>query len=163
LPQTGFVMPTTRFLAATASLRNPRLSGAEPLAAELWPSGAGDPLVEPGGKPAPPIGRVEPPAYLGALSAAAAGNLPAATRERLDGRVGRSYNGSRETLALRFTVVQITEAGLDDRDVALVPLTLLEAIEDFREGVASEELASTGAPAKEIRSSYASFRLYARD
>src|SRR5262249_35207823 len=44
LPQTGFVMPTTRFLAATVSLRNPRLPSGEPLAAELWPSGAGDPL-----------------------------------------------------------------------------------------------------------------------
>ena len=163
LPQTGFVMPTTRFLAATASLRNPRLPNGEPLAAELWPSGAGDPLVEPEGKPAPPIGRVGPLSYRVALSAAAADKLHAALGDRLDGRVGRSYNGYREALALRFTVVQITEAGLADRDVALVPLTLLSAIEDFREGVASEELASTGAPPSEIRSRYASFRLYARD
>jgi putative ABC transport system permease protein len=58
--------------------------------------------------------------------------------------------------------MQIISAGLTDREVVLVPLTLLAAIEDYREGIATAEFPSGGAPRNEIRGSYASFRLYAR-
>jgi putative ABC transport system permease protein len=85
-----------------------------------------------------------------------------AVGERIEGRVGRSYNGNREALALTFAVAQIIGAGLTDRVVALVPLNLVVAIEDYREGAATPEFASAAASPAETRSSFASFRLYAR-
>ena len=162
LPQTGFVVPATRFLAATATLRNPKFIDSQALTTELWPTSRGDPLREPDEKPAPSINRVEPLTYTVALSAAAAEALHAAVGDRLEGRIGRSYNGNREALSLRFAVAQILNAGLIDRKVALVPLTVLAAVEDYREGIATPEFPSAGAPPPESRSSYASFRLYAR-
>jgi putative ABC transport system permease protein len=162
LPQTGFVMPTTRFLAATVILRNPKLADVQSLTTELWPTGRGDPLREADEKPAPSIDRVAPLTYTVALSASTAKALRAAVGDRLEGRIGRSYNGNREALSLCFTVAQILNAGLIDREVALVPLTVLTAVEDYREGIATPEFPSADASPMESRSSYASFRLYAR-
>src|SRR5690242_3759637 len=44
-PETGFVVPSTRFLAATASLSNPAEENRPPATVELWPTASGDPLA----------------------------------------------------------------------------------------------------------------------
>ena len=44
-PETGWLEPATRFLAAGISLRNPARSEGEPVNAELWPTHPGDPLA----------------------------------------------------------------------------------------------------------------------
>ena len=156
-PETGWLEPATRFLAAGISLRNPARSEGEPVNAELWPSHPGDPLA-PGLIAAPlPLERI-------VLSQSAADKLKAAPGTTLTGRIGRhSRDGEAQAATVTLTVAAVVPAALIDRDAALVAPALVLAAEDYREGLAVPALGWPGEARPEQPRRYARFRLFARD
>jgi putative ABC transport system permease protein len=160
-PETAFSIPTTRFLAATMNLRNPASEQGATLSVELLPTRQGDPLLDdatswrigeqPDGK-----------RYQVILSRSAAEQLDLHSGQPADGRLGRTFQGEPQIMHLELTVGAILPAAATDRDVALVPLNLLLAAEDYREGFAVPAFGADGEarPAGDRR--FASFRLYAR-
>jgi putative ABC transport system permease protein len=160
-PETGFVVPTTRFLAATVNLRNAARPDASTVSAELLPTAPGDPLLDPAMAQRlaiQPAGRD----YQIALSQAAAERLGIAAGAPIEGRIGRTYRNEPEIVTLNLTAAAILSGSPSDRDVVLVPLALLEAAEDYREGDAVTDFDSQGQPRPDGPRLYASFRLYAR-
>jgi putative ABC transport system permease protein len=156
-PEVAFLLPSTRFLAATMSLRNRANPEAEPLRVELRPSAAGDPLLD--GLDAAPDG------FSGIILAApAAEALRVNPGERLQGRIARTRkDGQRETLRLQLRVDAVLPPARSSRLEALVGVEFLLAAEDFREGFAVPRLESDGRARPGGERQFASFRLYARD
>lgn len=150
-PEVSFIVPRTRSIAASIDLTsdaNPRI-----LQVELVPSAAGDPLLpeeQPGPEGLDSI----------VLSASAATRLGAEPGDVLDGSLARHYGGERERVHLPLKVASIAPAGAFIRDAAFVAVPLLEALEDYRDGRAVEELGWQGDAGGER--SYPGFRLYAR-
>ena len=159
-PGTGFVVPTTRFLSATISLRDPARPDAEPLTAELLPTAQGDPLLTAeaarrlAAQPVTPALRI-------AVSRLAADRLSIAAGSMLEGRIGRLMDNQPQAIRLQLTVDTILPAADADRPAVLVPLELLLAAEDYREGFAVPELAADGEARPTGDRRFASFRLYA--
>ena len=159
LPETGFVVPSTRFLAATISLRSADDPAGEPVPAQMQPTAAGDPLLPPELAP--------PPAALAAgeqpvvLSRPLAEKLRVVAGAALDGRIGRTVDGEPQSARLRLRVAAVLAAARADQDVAFVALPLLDASEDYREGFAVPAFEWTGRPRPEGERLYASFRLFA--
>jgi putative ABC transport system permease protein len=152
----AFVLPATRFLAATITLRNPARMEGEPVHAELRPSAPGDPLLE--GSEARPDGFTSI-----VLSRPAAESLGVGEGERLQARISRTrMDGKRESVRLSLRVDAVLPAGKTQRVEALVGLPFLLAAEDYREGFAVGELDAEGPPRPRGERTFASFRLYAR-
>ncbi|MCF7996510.1 MAG: FtsX-like permease family protein [Chromatiaceae bacterium] len=163
-PDVGFLIPNTRRIAASLSkLLNPE-SGQDLRALQMIPTGAGDPLL---GDPilgAPLLdGAAKPPTGTDelVLSASAANELAASVGDRLVARIDRQRNGRDEGAVWELTLTGIVPAALLPDDAALVPLELLVATEDYRDGVAVPELGWEGGSAPSGTRSYARFRLYA--
>jgi putative ABC transport system permease protein len=155
-PDVGFVIPKTRFLSATLTLRNPASRTASPAHVELTPSAPRDPLLE-GTAPAPD--GVEGVI----LSAPAADTLGVAPGGELDGRIGRILpSGEREQLRMRLRVDAVLPPARSGRLEALVSLPFLLAAEDFREGFEAPMLEAEGQVRPQGERTYAGFRLYAR-
>lgn len=108
------------------------------------------------------------------LSESAARKVGAAPQSRLEGRLDRVREGKRESASLSLLVAAVLPPEAHGTDMAYVPLELLAASEDYRDGLAVPFLAWSGdsqtAPANTladyaawIRENrvYASFRLYA--
>lgn len=155
-PAAGYLEPTTRFLAASLSLRNPAIE-AEPLNAEMWPTRPGDPLLPAGVARPLDTGQV-------VLSRTAADKLRAGPGTTLEARVGRTrQDGEPERARLTVTVAAVAAPGRIERDVALVAPALLTAAEDYRDGWGNAALGWAGDPRPDGPRRYASFRLFARD
>ena len=153
-PDVGFLVPNTRRIAASLSrLLNPE-SGQDLRALQMIPTGVGDPLL--GDAAQPPSGTAEL-----MLSASAANKLAASVGDRLVARIDRQRNGRDEGAVWELTLTGIVPAALLPDDAALVPLELLVATEDYRDGVAVPTLGWEGGPAPSGARSYARFRLYA--
>jgi putative ABC transport system permease protein len=95
------------------------------------------------------------------LSQTAAEKLGVAAGDTLDGSLARRFRGEQERVHLPLSVAAIAPARSFSRDGAFVSLTLLEALEDFRDGRAVPDLGWEGEPADTNRT-YPGFRLYAR-
>ena len=254
LPETSFVIPQTRSIAATMNLRNPARPGLQTVT-PLTASDAGDPLLtrwslaaagwtreaqdaapsaslgqgsSPAGAPladpaalssaassspnplpadslpaAPPgidaaggtdgasgvnnasgtndassapggdTNRPRPTALV-VLSESAARKIGAEPGALLEGRLDRVRSGRRESASLPLRVAAVLPAEAQSTDVMYVPLELLVASEDYRDGLAvpfvgwsgdtprqqADSLASYAAQARQQRV-YASFRVYA--
>lgn len=155
-PDVAFVMPKTRFLAATIDLRNPDEKLASPVNTELTPSAQGDPLLE--------TMEAKPDGFESiVISTSVAEALRAGVGDRIEGRIGRTLsNGERDVIRLDLRIAGILPAGKSGRMEALVSLPLLLAAEDFREGYQVREFGAEGRSRPQGRRLYASFRLYAR-
>ena len=159
LPQTGFVVPNTRFLAATVLLDD-KASGRS-LDAEFLPSMNADPLLPEDflwPDAAPSTEAPEPVV----LSASAAQKLHAEIGAVLAGTIGRTYEGNPESVTFRVEVRAVLPAARFDRDAALVRLPFLLAAEDYREGNAVPAMGWAGHERSAQPRSFASFRLYGR-
>lgn len=175
LPETAFVIPQTRSIAATMTLRNPERPGQQTVT-PMTASAAGDPLLtrwnaaETGWRE----DGAPPPAALVVLSESAARKIGATPGERLEGRLDRVRAGKRESASLPLLVVAVLPPEAHATDMAYVPLELLVASEDYRDGLSVPFLGWEGEPprhetetlaayAEQIRThrAYASFRLYA--
>ncbi|MDR2123728.1 MAG: ABC transporter permease [Desulfovibrio sp.] len=201
LPETAFVVPQTRSIAAVISLSNPADSRLPANTASLIATAPGDPLParyglpdavtapapEEGGQPgaagAGAAGESAVPAagvILSESAARKAGLGADAAGALLEGRVERVVEGRREAAAVCLRVEAVLPAEALSTDAVLVPLALLAASEDYRDGrdapffrpagkarsgatggSASPELDAYIRAARDKRV-YASFRLYAR-
>lgn len=152
----AFLMPTTRFLAATLRLENPRNRSLRPIQVEMVPTTAGDPLW------AGPVPRDLETQVEAVISARLANSLNLVAGSDVTGRLGRVIGGERSAETINLTVVGVLPDHLEQREVMLVPLTFLEDSEAYREGISvpARGWSGTPRPPDEART-YASFRLYA--
>jgi putative ABC transport system permease protein len=156
-PETGFLVPATRPIAAQVYLRRVAgRRGAELVDAQMLPTGPGDPLAEGGTGLADGDGGLS-------LSAKAARELRAGEGDALIGRIERSRRGLIEAAELPLIVRRVLPERLDAAATAYVDPALLAACERYRDGFAVPVLAADGdRPWEEMRE-FASFRLYARE
>ena len=150
-PDVAFLVPRTRSIAATIELNN--LHASRIVSVELIASDHGDPLLLPNSPLPEGTTRV-------VLSQSAAEKLSVAPGDTLDGSLARHFRGQQERVHLALSVAAIAPAGAFSRDGAFVSVTLLEALEDFRDGRAVPSLGWEGEPA-DINRTYPGFRLYA--
>jgi putative ABC transport system permease protein len=143
-PETGFLMPRTRSLAATLDLVG---EGGRTLAgAEMVPSATNDPLLR-GAVPPAGLDRV-------LLSHSAARQLGVSAGGTVTALVSRTLGGERQARRLPLTVTAVLPEAAFGRDAAFVSLELLVAAEDYRDG--HDEAVVLGDRA------FASARLFAR-
>lgn len=138
LPETAFIMPQTRSIAATMTLANPKRSSFSQAVTPMTAAGPGDPLLErwhlpePGWDKGPdPEAR---PTVLVILSESTGRRLSVKAGDLIEGRLDRLYNGRRESVALELRVLAILPPEARSTDGVYVPLELLVASEDFRDG-----------------------------
>lgn len=179
-PDVAFVLPRTRSIAATMDLTNgenggetsgPGSSQAKPrsaLVASLEPTAEGDPLLLRFGAVAPSMPQNPASEAIGVtLSASAAEKLRVKQGDTLNGKVERRFQGKVQTARVPLRVAAVLPLAAQQKDVAYVPLPLMEATEDFRDGRAVPELGEkngwTGEPRPQDARIYPGFRLYARN
>ena len=150
----AFVVPRTRTIAATMRLRRPASEVGRIIDAELIPTAQNDPS----------LGSLPVPGGLDSvvLSRDAADKLGAAQGTRLEGIVSRTLGGEQQTMILPLDVVGVAPAAAHPRDAAFVPVALLTAIEDYRDGRAVAALGGSGRPPAAGPRTFAGFRLYAQ-
>ncbi|HXV24346.1 MAG TPA: FtsX-like permease family protein [Alphaproteobacteria bacterium] len=156
-PESGFLVPATRPIAAQIYLRR---QGEERTArlidAQMIPTTEGDPLEEGAGALAGPDGVI-------AISAKAARELAAEADDRLIGRIERNRGGRPEAAEFPLQVRRVLPERLDGAATVYVDLTLLVQAERYRDGYAVPAFSAEGdRPWSEI-GEFASFRLYARE
>ncbi|MBS0600817.1 MAG: ABC transporter permease [Proteobacteria bacterium] len=177
-PETGFVVPRTRQIAATAELRPlPVATAAEPQSAAL-PSAAGAPAVAAAAGSRPLTVELIPSAAGDALlarwqlaapegtqlvlSQPAAEKLGLAPGARVEAVIVRTRAGREEGARVTLTLAGIAPLAAFDRDGAFVALDLLEAAEDWRDGFGVPRLEWPGEARPGKGRVYPGFRLYAR-
>ena len=174
-PDVGFALPRTRAIAATVALSRPAAPGAIPpraVMASMEPTAAGDPLLERYGAAIPQAsyenteGQKRLTGSGVCLSATAAEKLGVTPGDTLTGIVERGRRGAVEKARVQLTVASVLPLAAGQKDVAFLPLALLEAAEDFRDGRAAFAMNPadgwTGTPRPNAPRVYAGFRLYAR-
>jgi putative ABC transport system permease protein len=150
----AFLVPNTRRIAASLSrLMNPA-TGGDIRALQMIPTGPGDPLL--GDSAAAPEGVAEL-----VLSSAAAAKLGAKPGDRLVARIDRHRQGRDEGAVWELSVTGVLAPAALAEEAALVPLDLLVATEDYRDGVAVPGLGWEGSEPAPGPRTYARFRLYA--
>lgn len=154
-PETGFVLPSTRFAAGQVDLAPAGGSGAEERAS-LIPTADGDPVFGPG-SPA-----LQGP-FEAKLSADLAARLGVARGGRVAAAVEREGEGGRvEPALLDLLVVDVAPAQGYEGRAAFVSFELMLAVEDFRDGFAAPLLGVREGDARGPRGAYPNLRLYAR-
>ncbi|MBD0270452.1 MAG: hypothetical protein ICV73_00860 [Acetobacteraceae bacterium] len=151
MPEAGFVLPTTRSIAARAFL-SPEAGGVVERAG-LLPSAAGDPLLPAG---AAPLGEAQI-----ALSETLRRRLGVGQGDRVLARNTRG-DRRRETIELPMTVVAIVRDDWLPGASALAHPAVLERIEAFLDGFAVPELGIGGEPPEARPVVHENLRLYAR-
>ncbi len=153
-PETGFVIPRTRSLAASVDLKSDDAADIVPV--ELITSAPGDPLL---GDVAQAL--ASPTDVI--LSASAAEKLRARVGDEIDASVARRFHGKRQREHVTLKVAGIAPSTASRRDSIFALLALAEAIESFKDGIAVERFGWDGDPPRDdSRRLYAGFRLYAR-
>ncbi|MCB1772395.1 MAG: ABC transporter permease [Gammaproteobacteria bacterium] len=150
-PDVAFLVPRTRSIAATMELDS--TASKRIVRVELVPSGPGDPLLQPGAPLPQGLGSV-------VLSTNAAEKLNVVAGDRIGGSVTRRLDGSNQRGRLELTVADVAAPAAFERDGVFADVSLVEAIEDYRDGRAVPQLDWRGAPTDSERQ-YPGFRLYA--
>jgi len=146
-----FILPRTRSIAATVQLSSSKANRF--INVEMIPTAKGDPLLQKTSTPET-IKQI-------VLSPTAARKLNIELGDQIKGSVTRRYLGEAERVELALTVVGIADADTFTRDGAFVNLELMEAIENYRDGVAVPNFNWSGSAAPPERT-YPSFRLFSR-
>lgn len=173
MPQVAFVLPRTRALSATMELLLPPVGGGPQkpaLRVSLEPTAEGDPLVAAYTAPSPKHERTQetaPETVQGEqdiiLSYEAARKLGVQAGQKILGRVERLQQGKSQRASLPLTVRAVLPLEAQQKDIAFVPLPVLEATESYRDGRAVPALGWNGEnPPPAEQRIYPSFRLYAR-
>lgn len=154
LPDVAFIVANTRRIAASMSvLRNPS-NDRHLRAVQMIPTAAGDPLLDEESVPPAGLDQV-------ILSAPAARKLGARVGDRLEARIDRRRNDRDESAAWSPQVTGIAPASAVQEEAVFVPLALLVATEDYRDGLSGPALGWRGAARAAGPRSFARFRLYA--
>ena len=127
-PETGFLVPRTRLLAATGSLEATARPGRV-ATVEVLPTAPGDPLLP--GIAAPVETQV-------VLTASAATRLGVQAGEALRLRIIRRVGEGREVLGLDLTAAAIAPPTAFDRDAIFAPPSLGRRVQDFLDDRAAE-------------------------
>ena len=165
-PETAFVLPQTRTIAAVIRLRaaRPNISpDSKPVDVSLVATAPGDPLLLRSETPAPPA---EDLTAL-VLSESAARKLGVKAGDTLDGLVDRRRDGKEESVRLPLRVLGVLPLEFQSKDAAYLSLPLLSLLENYRDGFAVPTLGFSGndpstLPGPDTRP-YPTFRLYAKD
>jgi len=146
----AFLVPRTRSIAATVELASEGAS--HNVRVELIPSAQGDPLL--------PTGQVPEGVTQVVLSESTAKKLQVEAGDTVSGSISRQFRNRKERVHLPLTVTAVAPAQAFSRDGAFVSVSLLEALEDFRDGHAVPRMGWAGDYASSVRT-YPGFRLYA--
>ena len=166
-PDVAFVLPRTRSIAATMDLSTNNGDARSVLVASLEPTAEGDPLLLRFGAAVPTMPQSPDTEAIGVtLSSSAAEKLHLKQGDTLNGKVERRFQGKVQTARVALRVAAVLPLAAQQKDVAYVPLPLMEATEDYRDGRAVPELGAqngwTGEPRPQGERVYPGFRLYAR-
>lgn len=166
-PDVAFVLPRTRSIAATMDLSAGNGDARSVLVASLEPTAEGDPLLQRFGATVPSMPQSPDAEAIGVtLSSSAAEKLHLKQGDTLNGKVERRFQGKVQTARVALRVAAVLPLAAQQKDVAYVPLALMEATEDYRDGRAVPELGAqngwTGDPRPQGERVYPGFRLYAR-
>lgn len=166
-PDVAFVLPRTRSIAATMDLSAGNGDARSVLVASLEPTAEGDPLLLRFGAVVPTMPQSPDTEAVGVtLSSSAAEKLHLKQGDTLNGKVERRFQGKVQTARVALRVAAVLPLAAQQKDVAYVPLPLMEATEDYRDGRAVPELGAqngwTGEPRPQGERVYPGFRLYAR-
>ena len=166
-PDVAFVLPRTRSIAATMDLSAGNGDARSVLVASLEPTAEGDPLLQRFGAAVPNMPQSPDTEAIGVtLSSSAAEKLHLKQGDTLNGKVERRFQGKVQTASVALRVAAVLPLAAQQKDVAYVPLPLMEATEDYRDGRAVPELGAqngwTGEPRPQGERVYPGFRLYAR-
>lgn len=166
-PDVAFVLPRTRSIAATMDLSTGEGDTRTVLVASLEPTAEGDPLLRRFGAAVPSMPQSPATEAIGVtLSSSAAEKLHLKQGDTLNGKVERRFQDKVQTARVALRVAAVLPLAAQQKDVAYVPLALMEATEDYRDGRAVPELGAqngwTGEPRPRGERVYPGFRLYAR-
>jgi putative ABC transport system permease protein len=153
-PDVAFVVPNTRRIAASLSMLSNPSSDRYLRAVQMIPTAEGDPLL--GEQPAAPAGLDQ-----AILSASAAVRLDADVGDRLEARIDRRRNNRDESVVWSLLVTGIAGASAVQEEAVFVPLALLVATEDYRDGLSVPSLGWSGAAPPAGPRTFARFPLYA--
>lgn len=165
LPGAAFAVPQTRSIAATMTLRKPRDQSMRQAITPLTATDANDPLLLRWGLPkagwmtekdsAAPLKQSSGSGTNAAgvrlvagviLSESTARKLGGTAGDLLEGRVDRVRAGRRESAGLPVRILAVLPPEAQATDMMYVPLELLVATEDYRDGKAVAFLGWTGDP-----------------
>jgi putative ABC transport system permease protein len=151
----GFLVPRTRVLAATITLR---VAGDQTLQdVDMIPTATGDPLLPPGTREPRHLRQI-------LLSHTAAGKLSLHPGDTLEGLLDRRLKGTPQGVRIPLMIADVLPETALAEDAVFVPLALLIAAEDYRDGFAVPELGvAEGDEPRSGDRSFASARIYARD
>jgi len=154
-PRVGFVLPRTRYLASTTQLRSPNARGIHD--AELIPTAVGDPLI-PKDISISGIDKI-------AVSASTAANTSVSNGDELTLMFSRRTAEGRQSVRLKATVVTVLDRSAYQRDAVFALPELVDHAERWREGEAVPSMGKRWAEGTDPkpRTSYASFRMFAKD
>jgi putative ABC transport system permease protein len=148
----AFAIARTRQIAATSELQP--MSGDAAVSVEMLPTAAGDPLLQ--GLPVPQTLQQV------VLSQTAAEKLGVTSGSQLRARFGRQQGGVLQWQQTTVQVLAVLPLAAFERDALFAQAALLEAVEDYRDGLAVSALGWPGATATQAPRIYPGFRLYAR-
>ncbi|WP_192984175.1 FtsX-like permease family protein [Pseudomonas sp. EggHat1] len=150
--EVAFAIPRTRQIAATSELQI--TPGEARVSVEMLPTAAGDPLLQ--GLPVPQTLQQV------VLSHSAAEKLGVTPGSQLQARFGRQRGGDLQWQQTTLHVLAVLPLTAFERDALFAQAALLEAVEDYRDGLSVPALGWPGAAATQAPRIYPGFRLYAR-
>jgi putative ABC transport system permease protein len=130
-PEVGFIIPTTRQIAATVTVKP--INAPTRVEADLIPTGDGDRLLLANGSAIPTSGEV-------VLSAIAAQTLNVQTRDHVSITVTRSRGAESERASVEVVVAGTLGPRASGLKAVYTPLPFLEAVEAYKDGLAVPEL-----------------------
>lgn len=152
----AFVVPRTRSLAATIFVQPGEadvISAAE--LAELVPTGQEDPLLAGGAQPGD-LSEV-------VVSRPLADTLAVAAEDTVRAFVTRTLDGQRQRADIQLTIARVLPASAFTRPALFVPVPIMSAVEDYRDGYAVPMFDWPGEARETPREAFASARIYASD
>ena len=130
-PEVGFIIPTTRQIAASVTVKP--INAPTRVEADLIPTGDGDRLLLENGSGIPTSGEV-------VLSAIAAQALNVQTRDHVTITVTRSRGTESERASVEVVVAGTLGPRASGLKAIYAPLPFLEAVEAYKDGLAVPEL-----------------------
>lgn len=149
--EVAFAIARTRQIAATSELQAP---AGTTVSVEMLPTAAGDPLLQ--GLPIPQTLQQV------VLSHTAAEKLGVAAGSQIQARFARQQGGILQWQQTSVQVLAVLPLAAFERDALFAQAALLEAVEDYRDGLGVAALGWPGAAASQAPRIYPGFRLYAR-
>lgn len=155
-PEVAFVIPKTRSIATSVSVKRTDTPVARSLNADLVPTGQGDPLLMRVAIEVPELGQA-------VISAELAQRLELSAGEAFHVIVRRVVNEQNETVIQSLEVAAVAPEEIFNRPAIWTDFEFLFAVEQYRDGYEVAQFGHAGKPAPSPRQPFSSFRMYATD